>query len=212
MSNKVVANILADQRLARLKGLIPRSIKRFLVLHLFGADMGPGAHPSRKWLEQDVLPILPKLGFKRILFAGTAPYTWHYEAIVRRAEGEWITCDINQSAAIWGARRHVVAGVEELDRWFSAGYFDAVIINGILGFGINTDAELQAALCVVYRMLRPEGLLLLGWNSDATSDPLLAGCMRRLFGPLSAPPLPTRRAFELEAFVYDFQTCLGALC
>lgn len=212
MSGKIAGNIVADRRPAGLKRLIPRSIKRFLVLRLFRADMRPGSHPSRKWLEHDVLPVLPKLGFKRIMFVGTAPYTWHYEAIVRQAEGEWTTCDINPSAAIWGARQHIVAGVGELDRWFAAGHFDAVIINGVLGFGINTDTELKAALRSVCRILRPQGLLLLGWNSDATGDPLLTECMRRLFRPLSAVPLPARRTFEPEAFVYDFQVRSDASC
>jgi hypothetical protein len=54
-------------------------------------------------------------------------------------------------------------------------------------------------------MLRPEGLLLLGWNSDAALDPLLSDAMRRLFRAAVSLPLPSRRSFDEEAFVYDFQ-------
>jgi SAM-dependent methyltransferase len=205
MNSSLVSAALADPRLAWIKAWMPRRLKRFMLLHVFGVDMRPGAHPSRKWLEQDVLPILPKLGFKRIMFVGTAPYTWHYEAIVHKAGGEWITCDVNPSAAVWGARKHVIGRVEEIDRWFPPESFDAVILNGVLGFGVTTESELKAAARVIYRILRPKGLLLLGWNSDVIGDPLLSEIMRRLFRTAADFALPTRRSFDREAFVYDFQ-------
>jgi len=167
--------------------------------------MRPGIQPSRKWLENDVLANLPGLGFRRIMFVGTAPYTWHYERIVCRAGGEWITCDVNPSAAVWGARRHAVARVQDIDTRFAPGYFDAVILNGLLAFGIAPGAEFDAAISAIWRMLRPEGLLLLGWNSDAALDPLLSDAMRRSFRASVSLPLPSRRSFDEEAFVYDFQ-------
>jgi SAM-dependent methyltransferase len=202
---RLVSAALADSRLAWIKAVIPRRVKRFMLLHVFGADMRPGIHPSRKWLENDVLAALPALGFRRILFVGTAPYTWHYERIVRRAGGEWITCDVNPSAAVWGARRHAVARVQDIDTRFAPAYFDAVILSGVLAFGVAPGAEFDAAIAAIWRVLRPEGLLLLGWNSDAAADPLLAGGMRRLFRAAADLPLPSRRSFDEEAFVYDFQ-------
>jgi len=202
---RLVSAALADPRLAWIKAAIPRRIKRFMLLHVFGADMQPGIHPSRKWLENDVLGALPALGFKRIMFVGTAPYTWHYERIVRRAGGEWITCDVNPSAAVWGARRHAVARVQDIDTRFAPGYFDAVILSGVLAFGIAPGIDFDAAISAIWRVLRPEGLLLLGWNADAAADPLLSADMRRLFRAAVNLPLPSRRSFDEEAFVYDFQ-------
>lgn len=202
---RLVSAALADSRLAWIKAVIPRRIKRFMLLHVFGADMQPGIHPSRKWLEDDVLAVLPGLGFKRILFVGTAPYTWHYERIACRAGAEWITCDVNPSAAVWGALRHTVARVQDVDTRFAPGYFDAVILNGVLAFGIAPGSEFDAAISAIWRMLRPEGLLLLGWSSDAAADPLLSDGMRRLFRAAVSLPLPSRRSFDEEAFVYDFQ-------
>jgi SAM-dependent methyltransferase len=184
---RLVSAALADSRLAWIKAVIPRRVKRFMLLHVFGADMRPGIH------------------FRRILFVGTAPYTWHYERIVRRAGGEWITCDVNPSAAVWGARRHAVARVQDIDTRFAPAYFDAVILSGVLAFGVAPGAEFDAAIAAIWRVLRPEGLLLLGWNSDAAADPLLAGGMRRLFRAAADLPLPSRRSFDEEAFVYDFQ-------
>jgi SAM-dependent methyltransferase len=187
------------------QGCHPAAHQTFLLFHVFGADMRPGIHPSRKWLESDVLAVLPGLGFKRIMFVGTAPYTWHYERIARRAGAEWITCDVNPSAAVWGARRHAVARVQDIDTRFAPGYFDAVILSGVLAFGIVPGSDFDAAISAIWRALRPEGLLLLGWSSDAAADPLLSGAMRRLFRAAVGLPLPSRRSFDEEAFVYDFQ-------
>jgi SAM-dependent methyltransferase len=205
INNPFVSTVLADSQLKRIKACIPRRIKRFMLLYVFGVDMRPGIHPSRKWLENDVLAVLPGLGFRRILFVGTAPYTWHYERIACRAGGEWITCDVNPSAAVWGARRHAVARVQEIDARFAPGYFDAVILSGVLAFGIDPGADFDAAISAISRVLRPEGLLLLGWNSDLAADPLLSGGMCRLFRAAVNLPLPSRRSFDEEAFVYDFQ-------
>ena len=83
-----------------VKKLLPRRFKRFLLIHFFKVSTTI-ATPARYWLETEVLPKLPGLGFRRILFVGTAPYTSTYEAIVTRRGGEWITCDFNPSAAVW---------------------------------------------------------------------------------------------------------------
>lgn len=205
MTNSFITAALADSRLAHIKALLPRSIKRFLLLHVFGADLEPSRHPSRQWLEREVLPYLPELGFKRVMFVGTGPYTWHYERIALRAGGEWITCDISPAAAVWGARRHLVADVQEIDRRFSPGYFDAVILNGVLGFGIKTETELKTAALAMWRVLRPGGLLILGWNSDAIADPLSSQTVRYLFRAATNLPFQARHAFAAEAFVCDFQ-------
>jgi SAM-dependent methyltransferase len=205
MSNRIVTAAIANRRLGQVKALIPRWFKRFLLLHIVGVDMQSSEHPSRKWLEHDVLPALPKLGFGRTLFIGTASYTYHYEQIVRRAGGDWITCDVAPGAAVWGAREHVVARVEEIDRWFPSHSFDAVLLNGVLGYGINTEGEQNAAMSAIACVLRPGGLLLVGWDSDFIADPLLSADAFRQFRPGSELPFPPRRKFDPEEFVYDFQ-------
>jgi SAM-dependent methyltransferase len=207
--NSLISTALANPRLKTVKRVIPRAIKRFLLLHVFGVDQTPATSPSRRWLECELLPTLPKIGFRRALFVGTAPYTWHYERIARRAGGEWITCDISPGAAVWGARRHVVTDICEIDSHFAAGYFDAVIVNGVLAFGINTEAQLKAAVSAIWRTLRPDGLLILGWDSDAIVDPLNSQIIRDLFCAAANLPFASRRVFEAEAFVYDFQVRSG---
>jgi len=195
----------ANRHLGWLKPLLPRRAKRLLLLTLFGIGREGIRLPSRQMLEQEVLPRLGSLGFRRALFVGVGPYTSHYEAIARRGGAAWATCDINPSAAVWGAKEHVTAPIEEIDRRFSAGSFDAVIVNGVLGFGLDAPAQVEQAFTAIAHVLRRGGLLLLGWNSDATPDPLAAERIRADFRPAAELPFPARREFASENFVFDFQ-------
>jgi hypothetical protein len=195
----------ANRHLGWLKPLLPRRAKRFLLLTLFGIGREGIRLPSRQMLEQDILPRLGALGFRRALFVGVAPYTSHYEAIARRGGATWATCDVNPSAAVWGAKEHVTAPIEEIDRRFPPAAFDAVIVNGVLGFGLDTPAQVERAFTAVTNVLREGGLLLLGWNSDAAPDPLGAERMRTDFRAAAELPFPPRREFASENFVFDFQ-------
>ena len=56
-------------------------------------------------LEREILPWVAA-HFSRILFVGTASYTYHYEKLFRR--GQYTTIDLHPSTAVWGARDHIV--------------------------------------------------------------------------------------------------------
>jgi SAM-dependent methyltransferase len=192
-----------NHRLPWLKVLLPRRFKGYVLVNFFGSGKEFDPPPSRKWLEQEVLPKMVSLGFRCILFVGAAPYTWHYERIVMRFGGAWVTCDANPSASVWGAHEHVVAPIQQIDGRFSRDTFDAVILNGVFGFGVDSEFEMNRSIVAVTKILRPGGLLLLGWNTGLTPDPLNLDQMRLEFAPASL--FTARRRFANETHVYDFQ-------
>jgi SAM-dependent methyltransferase len=197
---------LANRHFQGIKPLLPRTVKRRLLVHLFGIGRESMPRPSRRWLEREVLPELPKLGFRRILFVGTAPYTWRYENLaLRRGATRWVTCDVSPSAAVWGAREHVTTDVRAIGRHFSGDSFDAVLLIGVFGFGTDAPADFGAALAAVIGVLRPGGLLLVGWNTDVTPDPLALRPMLLVTDPGLSLPFPCRREFPDENFVFDFR-------
>jgi hypothetical protein len=205
MKTRLMFLRLANRRFAWLKRLLPRWFKRFLLLYLFAVDDGCiSSLCSRKWLEQEVLPKLPRLGFRRMLFVGTAPYTRHYERIVTDCGGVWITSDVNPSAAVWGAKEHVVGPVEQINLWFPQRSFDAVILNGVFGFGVDSELQRNASLGAIAVILKQNGLLLLGWNPGVTVDPLNLEQMRQGFRPASGLPFAPRHEFVSEGHTYDF--------
>ena len=187
--------------------MLPYRLRRWVLLSLLGVQDGYTPPLSRKWLETRVLPILPSLDYCRCLFVGTAPYTWHYEDVVTKAGGWWYTLDIRPSSRVWGAQRHLVAPIQQAHLHFQEGLFDAVILNGVFGFGVDSEEEMNASFRAAATILRDGGLLLLGWNTDhIIRDPLLFSEMRANFAGADTLPFPAHVEFPGETHVYDFLT------
>ncbi len=161
------------------------------------------ALPSRQFLLAEVFPWMIR-HCRCILFVGAAPYTYHYQTIFRRAGVRFVTMDVDAGARIWGAQEHIQAPVQEVDRRFAPEEFDGVVLNGVFGFGIDSPLEMNRTLAAVARVLRPGGLLLLGWNTDRTASPLELEESARWYTPVANLPFPPRRTFAGETHVYDF--------
>ncbi len=188
-----------------LKRLVPRRVRRFLLLHVLHANRRYAnllKGPTRLYMEQEILPWVRR-HCTSVLFVGTAPYTYHYEVGFRR--GQYTTIDVHPSTAAWGARDHIVAPIQEIDRHRAKGYFDCVIMNGVFGFGVDRVEDMRAALRAVHEVLRPGGLFVLGWNTDKHEDPEALGLIAPYFEAANQPPFPNRLPYGLpETLVYDF--------
>ncbi|WP_265592606.1 methyltransferase domain-containing protein [Verrucomicrobium sp. BvORR034] len=137
----------------------------------------PGRLRTRLWLmmgrpmpitsqDRKVLEtiILPKVAAEhhRVLFVGCEIYTAHYRTFFRR--NDYHTLDYDPAKQRYGARQHKVGSATELDRYYPAEWFDAVIFNGVLGYGIDELAGAEAAIAACRTVLKPGGLLVVGWN------------------------------------------------
>ncbi len=176
--------------------LLPKKVQRSLLL-AYGANR-PYAHfpglASRHCLETAILPWM-RDRCQSVLFVGTASYTWQYER--QFAADRYTTLDIAAGVAVWGARRHIVAPLQELTCHRPSGFFDGVVLNGVLGFGIDTPEQMHRTFEELRRALAARGLLVVGWNTDRHEDPetlgLYAGFERS----------GERRVFPGETHVYD---------
>ena len=92
----------------------------------------------------------------------------------------------------------------ELAGLFPAEHFDVVLCNGVFGFGVDTPAAQTRAWEAMAAVLKPGGLLLLGWNTDRIDDPLSPNLAGRWFEPCRFPELESRRIVEGCTHVYDF--------
>ena len=80
------------------------------------------------------------------------------------AAPRWAT-DIDIKAARWGhPTRHRIGDACAREDVFPETRFDAVICNGVFGFGVDTP-QMQARSWPPSPVLKPHGLLLLGWNT-----------------------------------------------
>lgn len=191
------------------KKLLPKAAKRFILLNLQGVErryVHLRSHPSRLFLEREILPWIGKQ-YSHVLFVGTAPYTCQFERLFRRSREQYTTIDPVHGTAVWGARNHILAPIQEIGRHRPKGYFDCVVFNGVFGFGIDDLDAQRDAIKVLHEALSPGGLLLVGWNTNLLPDLEEHGLYDPFFTSSEGLPWPHRTRFPLpETHVYDFYT------
>ena len=154
------------------KRLLPKAVKRFILLDLRGVRrryVALRSHPSRLFLEHEILPWIGKQ-YARVLFVGTAPYTYQFERFFKRSREHYTTIDPVGGTAVWGGRNHIAAPIQEIGLHRPRGYFDCIVFNGVFGFGIDELEAQRAAIKVLHDALAPDGLLLVGWNTNLLPD------------------------------------------
>ena len=159
--------------------------------------------PDRKVMADSYIPALAADG-GRILWVGCREYTLDDYAALEARGGEVWTTDIDPAAARWGREgRHRTGDVCEADRLFSDQTFDAVVCNGVLGYGVDSPEQQQHALGALAAIVRPGGRLLLGWNTDKIADPVAAGLTEADFQAAPLGDQPSRVRFDAVTHVYD---------
>lgn len=119
---------------------------------------------DRAFLESQVFAYLNRTpDLREILFAGVEIYTLHYDECL---PGKSLrTIDIDPANACYGlAHRHTVGSVTALSHHYRPEQFDCVILNGLIGYGLDAPEDADRALDESFAVLRPGGLLIVGWN------------------------------------------------
>lgn len=171
---------------------------------------GPRTRLSdRDILERLIFPfVLAHLDPGRILDVGReGPHQVFYNAFFRGRE-LW-TLDRDPERRRFGARRHVCCDVADVERHFPDGFFDLIVMNGVFGWGLDSPADIERAFEGCRSVLRPGGVLVLGWNDSPGLVPVPLGEIEALrrFAPVVFPPLgsATCRAATCD-HVYSFFT------
>ena len=153
-------------------------------------------------LVERYLPAFAKAG-GRILWVGCQAYTADYPARLEANGAEVWTLEFDPAAAHWGREgRHRTGDLKAVDTLFADLTFDAILCNGVLGFGVNAPTDQQTALDAMAAVLKPGGRLLLGWNTDKISDPVAAG-FTNAYRPTTLGDLPARMTFPTVTHVFD---------
>lgn len=187
-----------------IKRLLPKWARRFLLLNVLHVNQRYARllkAASRLFMQDEILPWVSSR-YASILFVGAAPYTYHYEKLFRR--NQYTTIDIDPVTAVWGAPRHVVAPVQDINRHRPAGHFDCVILNGVFGFGVDEVEDMRVVVKEVRKAMQPGGLLIVGWNTNLHADPETEGLYAGRFVPCDELPWTGRQHFPPETHVYDF--------
>ena len=119
---------------------------------------------DREILEKIIMPYFAKnQDYCRVLFVGTAKYTWHYRKIF--SEKEYWTIEPRILDAVYGSKKHIIGYLDYIDRYFEENSLDLIICNGVLGYGLNDPDEIESTFNKCYLCLREGGVLVVGWNN-----------------------------------------------
>jgi len=160
--------------------------------HLVGIDSYL-ASEDRRVLEEVIFPyFLHDDLYKNVLFVGCS---WCTRGYRRRFElrKNYSTIDSSPWKRRYGAKRHIVAPLQDLGRHFQPGTLDLIICNGVYGWGLNKRREIEAAFTECRESLREDGILIIGWDDCESLNPCPLStweCLRT-FRPFEFPPLQT---------------------
>lgn len=166
------------------------------ILH-FAWKRGRYTPPDRKTLESKILPaVASDAAIGDVLFVGVQWYTTKYWPLF--AGKRFATLDFAPHLAQFGATDHVVGDVCELGKHYGDRRFDAILLNGVIGYGLNTKEGVDRALTACADQLSPGGLLVIGVNEEKPShvDPSAVPAGAR-FEPAPYGELPARVVLEV---------------
>jgi SAM-dependent methyltransferase len=181
-------------KLAKLRRL-PELLRALLHRGLRGIGLDVSLPTEdRRLLEHVVLPYFAgDPAYRRVLFVGCDWYTSHYEKLFTGRE--YWTLEKEARRRKHGAARHVTDALANLKAHFAERHFDLIVVNGVLGWGLDDAEEAERSLLACAGALREGGVLVLGWNDVAGKRPLVpeeAASLKSL-RPWPFPPLSAAR-------------------
>jgi hypothetical protein len=153
--------------------------------------------PSRRFLDERILPALAGAGCRTALFVGVGGYNRKSLRKCRDSGMILWTIDIDPNTARWGAvNRHIVGDLCLIDRLMPAQSFDAVIINGVFSYGIDDIQRMEAALNAVATTMKEHGVLVVGGQSIGYRE---LESVKRNFVPCRLGALPPQMDFSPDS-------------
>jgi hypothetical protein len=147
---------------------------------------------DRTLLEKVILPYFTRTAsVQKVLFVGCSAYTRRYKELFD--DKEYWTIDPKRAKRNYGSDRHIIDSITNIGKHVAKNYFDVILMNGVIGFGLNRVGDIEQAIDACYEALASGGILLLGWNDTAGRTPIELRAIRALsrfreycFEPLQA--------------------------
>lgn len=152
--------------------------------------------PGRRYLETVLMPVTCPPDGTTVILAGLHPFTTHYSYFYAAHRVVALDPDPHMSA-YRGRATFSPLPLRELAQMVAPETAALVHCNGVYGWGLNDQRELEASLLAVYQALAPGGLLLFGYNLK-NNNPL---------GWTERTALPQRDLMELRG--PEYPVCLG---
>jgi hypothetical protein len=144
--------------------------KLYSYLYFHSWRLGVWTPPDRKILKDKILGYLAQNPrYKQILFVGVQDYCKDYRKMF--SDREFYTIDPAPEVNRYGSTHHIIDVVQNIQKHLPEGFqFDAIVMNGVIGYGLNDHAEAEKTLQICKKLLRQEGLLIVGINPEQTGQ------------------------------------------
>jgi len=173
-------------------------------VHSLIFDKNISESPDGKYFEFSIIPFLAQIGAKNVLFVGCRAYTQHYPRLFEEQGITLFTCDIDPFSERYGSPgRHRTIDVCVISPQVFPVAFDAVVLSGVIGFGVDTVPQIESAALALASLLAPGSILVQGWNSDRSSDPLANPVWQSLFTRTCKGGMTQRTSFKDATHVFD---------
>jgi len=119
---------------------------------------------DRSVLEQIIIPhVLAYNNPQKIFDIGREDYQGFYNEFFKGRE-LW-TLDIDEEREEFGSPgHHITDDVSNAGSHFEENFFNFILINGVLGWGLNNKNKIEKAFNGIYKIMSPKGILVVGWN------------------------------------------------
>lgn len=192
-----------------LKPVVRRLVPEAGVVHLrttyrWLQDRRIAKEPDRRFMASSIVPGLVAEGARAVLFVGTRSYSRITVTQLTHAGVQTWTSDIDPQAERFGApgRHRTLDACTMAAKDFPVA-FDTILMNGVLGYGVNSKAQCAQSLAAVRALLPVRGRCILGWNTDRCPDvPQLAA--QAGFGSAPLGSMGPQIRFKGSTHVYDF--------
>lgn len=200
-----------------LKPVVRKLVPKAGVVHLRSAyrwlqDRRIAKEPDRRFMASTIVPALVAEGARAVLFVGTRSYSRITVTQLAKAGVVIWTSDIDPDAERFGApgQHRTLDACAMTAKDFPVA-FDTILMNGVLGYGVNSKAQCSQSLAAVRSLLPEGGRCILGWNTDRCPDvPRLAAQAGLVPAPLGS--VGPQVQFEGSTHVYDFLRAELVVC
>lgn len=161
---------------------------------------------DRRYFDSEILPAINARKPGEVLYVGCRAYTADAIRDLTATGARVWTTDIDEEAEIYGnSGYHKTLDITEIrPDSFPVGQFDALILNGVIGHGVNTADAISKLMTALDRIAAPGALLVLGWNEGRNPDPLTIAETQAHFEPAMIGGLPMRNHVPGTTHIYDF--------
>lgn len=161
--------------------------------------------PDRVYFNAQIAPAIISRSADDVLYVGVRSYTTAtLDNLVKNCVQVWTT-DIEDEVAVFGnGDKHRTLDISEIDAdSFPVSSFEVIVLNGIIGHGVNEPAHIEKLGAALASVMPQGGLLISGWNTDKSPDPMTLDGFARYFRPAQVGDLPQRKPIDGMTHVYD---------